>query len=128
MKIIRNKFLPFPGFAAINILGVLFVRKSTQITHSLLRHEMIHTFQIAELLIALAIPFAILASYTSIFVFLLWLASYYICYAFEFLYQYSKIRNFNDAYRANRFELEAYENQEDLHYFLHRKWFAYLRK
>lgn len=31
MKIIRNKYIPFKGFRAINIFGVLFVRGNAKI-------------------------------------------------------------------------------------------------
>lgn len=43
MKIIRNNIIPFRGFAAINICGVLLVRKGSAVTPRLLNHEAIHT-------------------------------------------------------------------------------------
>lgn len=49
MKIIRNPFIPFPGFAAINLFGVLFIRSNVQVTERLLNHERIHTAQMKEL-------------------------------------------------------------------------------
>lgn len=50
MKIIRNNIIPFKGFAAINLFGILFVRKDAVITEQTLRHEEIHTAQMKELL------------------------------------------------------------------------------
>lgn len=43
MKIIRNRFIPFKGFKAINLFGVLFVRKEAALTRAVINHEEIHT-------------------------------------------------------------------------------------
>ena len=45
MKIIRNNIIPLPGFRAINLFGLLFVRKGVRIDPVLLNHEAIHTQQ-----------------------------------------------------------------------------------
>ena len=50
MKIIRNKCIPFKGFRAINLFGVLFVRGNARISERTLRHEAIHTAQMKEML------------------------------------------------------------------------------
>ena len=57
MKIIYNKAIPFKGFAAINLFGVLFVREELREYYEsdgnammyLLRHEGTHTKQMKEL-------------------------------------------------------------------------------
>lgn len=49
MKIIRNNIIPFKGFAAINLFGVLFVRRNVAISERMLKHERIHTEQMKEL-------------------------------------------------------------------------------
>lgn len=49
MKIIRNNILPFKGFSAINLFGVLFVRKNARLSEKTLNHERIHTAQWREL-------------------------------------------------------------------------------
>lgn len=49
MKIIRNNIIPFKGFAAINLFGILFVRKDAVITEQTLRHEEIHTAQMKRI-------------------------------------------------------------------------------
>ena len=41
MKIIYNNIIPFPGFKAINLFGVLFVRKGCTMSESDINHEMI---------------------------------------------------------------------------------------
>lgn len=83
MKIIRNRFIPFRGFAAINLFGVLFVRPEAVVTKRLLNHELIHTAQMKEL----------------------WYIPFYILYVLEWLYRLTKPGN---AYRNISFEREAY--------------------
>lgn len=51
MKIIYNKLIPFKGFAAINLFGVLFARKECKpLSERTINHEAIHTAQMRELL------------------------------------------------------------------------------
>lgn len=50
MKIIYNNFIPFKGFAAINLFGVLFVREGVKITEEMINHKKIHTAQMKEML------------------------------------------------------------------------------
>ncbi len=83
MKIIRNPFIPFRGFAAINFFGVLFVRKDVVVTERMLNHEKIHTAQMKEL--------------GYIF--------FYILYVLEWLVRLLLPGN---AYRQISFEREAY--------------------
>lgn len=59
MKIIRNKYIPFPGYKAINLFGVLFVKNNAKIDEVTINHESIHSAQIAEVMIA-SVPFALL--------------------------------------------------------------------
>lgn len=99
MKIIRNRFIPFPGFAAINLFGVLFVRPEAVITERLLNHEKIHTAQMKEL------------GYLF----------FYILYLLEWLYRLMKTGN---AYRNISFEREAYEHESQKFYLETRQPFA----
>lgn len=113
MKIIRNSIIPCKGFAAINLFGVVFVRKEIRPQYNIslrywdimLNHELIHTAQMKELLY---IPF-------------------YLWYVFEFLLALLYFRNWHTAYRNISFEVEAYEHQNDLTYLRHRKRFAWNR-
>ena len=50
MKTIRNKYIPFQGFRAINLFGILFVRGNAIINERTVRHEAIHTAQMKEML------------------------------------------------------------------------------
>ena len=49
MKIVYNNFIPFKGFSAINLFGVLFARKGVKISKKIINHELIHTAQMKEL-------------------------------------------------------------------------------
>ena len=104
MKIIRNNILPFKGFSAINLFGILFVRKNARLSEKTLNHERIHTSQMKELLY---IPF-------------------YIWYVIEWLARLIQFRNSYMAYRNTSFEREAYQNQEDMHYLKSRRFFNFL--
>jgi hypothetical protein len=64
MKIIRNNLIPFPGYKAINLFGVIFARKKANITDVTLNHEAIHTAQMKEMLY---IPFYLTYLIESIF-------------------------------------------------------------
>lgn len=107
MKVIRNKLLPLKGFAAINLFGILFVRKDSKITDRLLNHEAIHTAQMKELGY---IPF-------------------YVLYLIEWFIKLiiNKLDN-NKAYKSISFEREAYDNQNNLEYLKNRKNYEWLRK
>lgn len=91
MKVIYNKFIPFKGFAAINLFGVLFVRNEVCLSERLLNHEKIHTAQMKEL------------GYIG----------FYLIYLIEWL-----VRLFmpGNAYRNISFEREAYRYDIYKHY------------
>ena len=106
MKIIRSRYLPFKGFSAINLLGVMFVHPGVYLSHELLNHERIHTAQQREML----------------FVF------FYLAYVVEWLMRLPLRGN---AYRNISFEREAYAHQRDLHYLESRRhyaWRHYMKK
>lgn len=108
MIIVRNKFIPIgKRFAAINLLGILFVKKGCKLDEVVLNHERIHTRQMTELLI---VPF-------------------YIIYVLEWAIR--TIVNGGkgiEAYHSISFEREAYGNECDLGYIGRRKLFAQWRK
>ena len=101
MKIVRNGFIPFKGFTAINLFGILFVRDDSFLDGIAINHELIHTQQMRELLY---IPF-------------------YACYVAEWLVRLVLPGN---AYRNISFEREAFTCQTDLSYTGHRKPYAWL--
>lgn len=107
MKQIVNNLIPFKRFAAINICGILFVRKK-QTSETLLQHEEIHTKQMQELLYLF----------------------FYLAYLFEWLcrFLFTKDRFSHRAYRNISFEKEAYAHQAEQGYLEKRKHFAQWRK
>lgn len=102
MTIIRNNIIPFKGFAAINIVGIVFARKDAYISHQTLNHEAIHTSQMRELAY---IPF-------------------YILYLLEWIVRLFMAGN---AYRNISFEREAYDNERNPEYVKQRKHYAWIR-
>lgn len=107
MKVICNKIIPFGSYGAINLFGVVFHKPDMAMGERTLRHEMIHTFQMRELLY---LPF-------------------YILYVAEWLLRIiQKKGNAFQAYRAISFEREAYANDGDRDYLRKRKHYAQWRK
>lgn len=94
MKIIRNSILPPKGFAAINLFGLLFARKTAKITTMTLQHESIHTMQMKEML----------------YVF------FYLWYVVGWLIRLAVLRDSHKAYRTISFEQEAYTYEIDATY------------
>lgn len=110
MKIIYNKWIPFKGYLAINLFGVLFVRGTKEdsgddITAEVINHESIHTAQMKEM---------------GYIFFYLWYFLEYLC-----------IRLFHkkqgDAYADVSFEEEAYNNEQNPDYLKQRKHYAWLK-
>lgn len=103
MKIIRNNIIPIKGFAAVNLFGVLFVRKNAKLTERTLNHESIHTAQMKEML----------------YVF------FYLWYFVEWLIRL--FTNTGNAYRSISFEREAYANERKDEYLRGRRHYAWIR-
>ena len=110
MKIVYNRLVPFRGFLAINLFGVLFVRLNSDgskplLTDSTLNHESIHTAQMKEL--------------GYIF--------FYLLYFMEWMIRL--VINPLNAYRSISFEKEAYRNEDNPDYLKtrrHYSWIHYL--
>lgn len=108
MKIVRNNIIPFKGYKAVNLFGILFVRGDAVISSTDINHEEIHTAQMKEML----------------YVF------FYLWYVIEWLVRLVMYRNAHTAYRNISFEREAYANQGNVQYLQERKlwaWAGYLK-
>lgn len=112
MKIIYNNIIPFKGYMAINLFGLLFVRKEykDRIDKRVINHESIHTEQMKETL---------------------WIP-YYIWYIIEYLlieliYLFKKKDTQNDRYHEVSFEEEAHNNENNLDYLKSRKRYSWLK-
>ena len=122
MKIIRNNIIPFPGFKAINLFGVLFVRSNAKIDDATLNHEAIHSRQFTELMILFAIASVFVRWWLPLFAPLF----FYVWYAVEWLIHLIRFRSTYIAYRRISFEREAYTHQGDVNYLPKRTWFSFL--
>lgn len=105
MKVIRNGLIPFKGFKAINLFGVVFVRNECAMTTADLNHEAIHTAQMRELLYVI----------------------FYIAYVGEWLFHLAVCRDAKAAYRRISFEKEAYAHQTEPEYLSNRKHYNQYR-
>lgn len=113
MKIIYNNIIPFKGFLAINLCGLLFVRHKNKYKIEsnkgkiVVNHESIHTEQIKEMA----------------FIF------FYLWYLIEWLIRLLFIHPFSkEAYRTISFEKEAYSNEDNLDYLKDRKHYCWIKK
>ena len=120
MKIIRNKYIPFPGFKAINLFGVLFVKNNAKIDDVTISHEAIHSKQFIELMILFAVATVFIRWWMPLFSPLF----FYAWYVIEWLIRLFKKGN---AYKNISFEREAYANEGDASYLNGRYWFNFLR-
>lgn len=116
-KIIYNKFIPFKGFIAINIFGIIFVRNEYKeyinnrhiYFNRLVNHELIHTEQIKEL------------GYIFFYIWYIieWIIRLVIC-----IFKHKKL---NAAYYAISFEQEAFNNESNYIYRNNRKHYSFLK-
>jgi len=100
---IRNSILPFKGFSAINLFGILFVRNDAVVNQMLINHEQIHSAQMHEMLYLF----------------------FYIWYLIEWivkLFRYGKY-----SYDNISFEREAYMHHHDAGYLKNRKSFHWIK-
>jgi len=100
---IYNNIIPLKGLAAINLFGVLFVRKNVILTDRIINHEEIHTAQMREML----------------YVF------FYLWYGIEWIFKLFKYGL--KSYENLSFEREAYQNDNDLRYLEKRKMFEWVK-
>lgn len=121
MKVIYNKFIPFPGFFAINLFGTMFVRsefKNTKISEKTFNHESIHTEQMLDF-VGGCKKLQILGG-----------CIFYVLYFIEWLikliisgFTLGKVK----AYYSISFECEAYDNDTNHKYLETRKRFAWIK-
>lgn len=105
MKVISSRFLPFRGFTAINLFGVVVARRDRlPLSRHTLHHEAIHTHQIKEL----------------------FYIGFYVWYLVEWLLRLIQYRDFKRAYKNICFEREAFCNDADADYLKQRKLFAFI--
>jgi len=119
MKIIKNNIIPFHGFRAINLFGVLFVRGNAKIDDVTINHEAIHSRQFVELMVLFAVATVFIRWWLPAFA----PFAFYIWYVLEWLVRLAK----GNAYRNISFEREAYANDDNLTYLETRRRFAFVK-
>ena len=119
MKIIRNKYIPFPGYKAINLFGILFARSNAKIDEVTINHEAIHSRQFVELMVLFAVATVFIRWWLPVFA----PFAFYVWYIVEWLIRLPK----GNAYRNISFEREAYANEVDASYLKGRKMFNFLK-
>lgn len=129
MIIKRNKYIPWQGFKAIFLFGILFVKGDANIDEVTMNHESIHSKQYVEtglLSLLLLLPLVFNGLWW------LWLLlsvfAFYLIYVVEwliksFIYKFVK----NEAYRNISFEREAFDNEKSFDYIEGRKYFAWVK-
>lgn len=101
-RIVRTRhFPPRRRFYAINLCGLVFANRPLSATE--LNHERIHTAQQRELLYV----------------------GFFVWYVAEWLWLRLSGRSAMSAYRAVRFEQEAYRHEADPTYLARRRHYAY---
>ena len=100
--VIYNNIIPFKGFKAINLFGIIFARK--QLNQIDINLENIHTAQMKELLYI----------------------GFYIWYLIEWILRLILVKDSIKAYKMISFEVEAYKEQDNLDYLRNRKHFNWL--
>jgi hypothetical protein len=123
MKIIRNNIIPFSGYKAMNLFGVLFVRGNARIDDITLNHEKIHSRQFVELMVLFAVATVFMRWWLPVFA----PFAFYVWYVIEYLIHLARFKNHYLAYRRISFEREAYTHQADMGYTNGRYWFNFLK-
>lgn len=121
MKIIYNKWIPFPNYFAINLFGTMFVReeyKDRKISEITYNHESIHSEQQLDFV----------GGNEKLYV--LGGIIFYMVYFIEWLikliisgFTLGKVK----AYRSISFEQESYRNEKDFKYRDNRKRFCWIK-
>lgn len=137
--IIENSFIPFRGFVAINLFGIIFTRDKQRITRKVLNHEFIHTMQLLEVDFCFSILWLFLAVGISWWYLVGIPFSYYIWYLTEWLFrvfialatfyraeQGKRKEHMKKAYYELLFEQEARNHQDEILYIRNRQPFAWL--
>lgn len=127
MLVVRSLFIPSKKFSAVNLFGVVVVRKEVEVTERLLNHERIHTRQMLEVMVlALLLSGVFIAVDKWILALLFILLSYYMWYCVEYLINLIRFRKPIVAYRMIAFEKEAYENHHNYNYLKKRNLFNFI--
>lgn len=125
MKIVRNKYIPFGKFDAMNILGILFVKEGVELKDDIINHEAIHTAQQYEIMTASALVALLISNIFSTWWYLLIaIAMPILLYVLAWLIEVS-LPPYTSAYWDSPFEREAHLNRHNPMYLATRTFFAW---
>lgn len=113
MKVVYNNVIPFKGYKAVNVFGIIFVRKGSTMGVTDFNHEAIHTAQMDDFVMG----FPWLRIIGGIF--------FYVIYAIEFIIRLIQYLGWKEAYRNISFEREAFANENDAEYLDNRRQYAW---
>lgn len=111
MKVIYNKLIPFRGYRAINLFGLVFVREDSRVNRNkpiserTRNHEAIHSAQMLET----------------------GFIGFYVLYLLEYLLKRPFFSAQKDAYHAISFEREAYAHENEPEYLKSRRAYAWIK-
>ena len=121
MKVVYNKFIPFPGFFAINLFGTMFIReeyRSQIVSQRTFDHERTHTEQMLDFVGGCKKLQILGGCIFYVLYFIEWLIKLIIS-----LVTLGKVK----AYRSISFECESYDNDTNHKYLTTRKRFAWIK-
>lgn len=121
LKVICNKFIPFPGYYAMMLFGKIFVRQEycgREISQRTINHEGIHLCQ--------ALDFVNNIEKLQILGFIIFYIIYFIEWLIKLIISLFTLGRVK-AYRSISFEQEAYSNEEDYTYQDMRKPFSWIK-
>lgn len=108
MKLIKNRLIPFKGFKAIMLFGVVFY-KGKDLTQKQFNHEFYHMMQWRDITLISAVPIVFISAMFSWW----WLIAipfvYYIIYLLEWFIKLILSGNAMKAYKDVSFERDARE-------------------
>ena len=112
MIVIKSSWFPFGDYDAMALFPFVFVKG--EVPNRVIRHEQIHLEQQKELLI---IGF--------LFLYVVFFVSWFLWY-FIFEWRVTIKQAWNEAYKRNPFEAEAYDNEWDEYYLEKRELFNWV--
>lgn len=121
LKVVCNRFIPFPGFSSMQLFGIIFRRQEycgMQISKRTYNHELIHLYQ--------ALDFVWGCKKLQFLGFIF----FYIWYLIEWLIKLIVsifTLGYIKAYCSISFEIDAYENELDYTYCETRKKFSWIK-
>ena len=129
MKKIYNNIIPFPGYKAMTVWPVIFVRSDAREHFGIVdeNHESIHGAQQKEMLVVGAVITLILFLLGCCWWSLLALPVFFWWYIIEWFIRFFMYSTKTEAYRNISFEQEAYLNESYFHFLSKRKCFGWVR-